>query len=173
MLPERQWMIHSNTQCIRENGQGGGDTGVCVCVCVWVFVYWRSSDVWGWTVGLHSDKRGESWLGWVKSPCWHIYGNTHTHTHKGKAWIGWRAYPLSLSPTNSLSCVPSHEHSMHQNLPSSEHGSTIIGEFHYRGKNYPSCLLVTSIQGILKAKQLFHLGLTKSVCPSLSKEPAD
>lgn len=94
----------------------------------------------------------------------------YTHTHKGKAWIGWRAYPLSLSPTNSLSCVPSHEHSMHQNLPSSEHGSTIIGEFHYRGKNYPSCLLVTSIQGILKAKQLFHLGLTKSVCPSLSKE---
>lgn len=23
-------------------------------------VYWGSCDVWAWTVGLHSDKRGES-----------------------------------------------------------------------------------------------------------------
>lgn len=86
----------------------------------------------------------------------------HPQKHTKKAWLVGE--PV-LSPTTSLSCVLSHEQSMHQNLPSSEQGSTIIGEFHYKGKNYPSPLLVTSIQGILKARQLFHLGLTNlSAC---------
>lgn len=49
---------------------------------------------------------------------------------EGKALIGQRAYPCSVSPTASLSLVPSDERSMHQNLPSSEQAPTKKGEFH-------------------------------------------
>lgn len=53
-----------------------------------------------------------------------------THEEKGKSLIGQRACPHFLSPTASLSLVPSYERSMHQNLPSSEQGPAIKGEFH-------------------------------------------
>lgn len=52
------------------------------------------------------------------------YSQKHTHTHKEKC--GWLESLSSRSPTTLLSCVLSHELSMHQNLPSSEQGSTII-----------------------------------------------
>lgn len=76
-----------------------------------------------------SDKRGESWLGWLKSPCWHLRRNPWGEK-KGKALIVRRICPCVPSPTASLSLVPSDERSMHQNLPSSEQGPTKKGEFH-------------------------------------------
>lgn len=107
-------------------------------------------DVWTWTVGLHPDKRRESWLGWVKCPRWPI--RKHSHRHKGKLELLRRTCPLSpTTPRPPLSYVFSHELPMHQNLPSPEQGCTIIQEgqkkFHYSGKNYHSLFLVISLKG--------------------------
>lgn len=115
---------------------GGRGGGVC--------------DVWTWTVGLHPDKRRESWLGWVKCPRWPI--RKHSHRHKGKLELLRRTCPLSpTTPRPPLSYVFSHELPMHQNLPSPEQGCTIIQEgqkkFHYSGKNYHSLFLVISLKG--------------------------
>lgn len=113
---------------------GGRGGGVC--------------DVWTWTVGLHPDKRRESWLGWVKCPRWNI--RKHSHRLKGKLELLRRTCPLSPT-TPPLSYVFSHELPMHQNLPSPEQGCTIIQEgqkkFHYSGKNYHSPFLVISLKG--------------------------
>lgn len=46
-------------------------------------------------------------------------------------------------------------------------------EFHYKGKNYPSPLLVTSIQGDIEGRPTFPPWPHESVCLSPSTEPGD
>lgn len=46
-----------------------------------------------------SDKRGESWLGWLKSPCWHLHRNPWGK--KEKPWLfegSVPAFPRPLPP---------------------------------------------------------------------------
>lgn len=142
---------------------GGRGGGVC--------------DVWTWTVGLHPDKRRESWLGWVKCPRWNI--RKHSHRHKGKLELLGRTCPLSpTTPRPPLSYVFSHELPMHQNLPSPEQGCTIIQEgqkkFHYSGKNYHSPFLVISLKGDIEGRQLSHhyLPVTVQRATRLQNVPA-
>lgn len=91
---------------------------------------------------------------------------------KGKALIGQRACPCFLSPTASLSLVPSDECSMHQNLPSSEQGPAKKKENSIRSKNYhPPSGHIDS--GHIEGRVTFPPQPYKSVRQSPSTEQRD